>query len=256
MKRATLAPLYDWETHKNAMHTDILGPIYYRSLGGNVFAAPMIKSISSYLEVFSINSNSKLADLVIKYFVRTERDLFRKERRDNFWERTMPRRTYQTTYVQCAIVLCIWYCNQDIATIYAAEQMSIRTTGRRYCFGAIVMMFAAELFENMWREALYHEMWLRNRFPWSSFNSETPYLFWNRNETINYALVHKFGTQGHVSIYQPSSLTNKSRKRSNYVRFVGMKSDEQIVRGYILFAKFVPKVRFADFHTIMNSNLT
>jgi len=116
---------------------------------------------------------------------------------------------------------------------------------------ARVLLFASQLPNELWGEALKHANWLRNRLPASRINGELPILLWNPRTIIDFKSLLLFGQLGASFIYRSKTVAKKKlQPRSALSNFVGMESDARLIRVYIPTEKNIKVIRRVDFRPI------
>jgi len=113
---------------------------------------------------------------------------------------------------------------------------------------ARILLFASNLPNNLWPQAIQQCNWLRNRLPANRIDGGIPILHWDKNIRIRYTQLLEFGTPGFAFIYR--SDTAKGKKflpRSQYRHLVGMASETSLINVYIPQTKKIFQARRNDF---------
>jgi len=117
---------------------------------------------------------------------------------------------------------------------------------------ARVLLFASNLPDNLWAEAMHHGNWLRNRSPSDRIDGEILLLLWDRSMKVNFGQLLTFGEPGFAFIYRPRTVPNKKlTARSIHGHFIGMESDETLFRVYVPDTTSIIITRANDFKVLL-----
>ena len=115
---------------------------------------------------------------------------------------------------------------------------------------ARIFLISTNLPLALWAEAISHANWLRNRLPAGRVNLQVPYTIWYGTKP-NLSTLIPFGTPGYAFRYRSESTPGKRfRPRTIKGFFVGMDSDNTLLRIYHPDSKEVRPCRAADFTVI------
>ena len=98
-----------------------------------------------------------------------------------------------------------------------------------------------------------HSNWLRNRLPAKRINNQIPILKWNEHTVIDFKNLLEFGTPGYAFIYYSDTVGGKKfLPRSIFCYFVGIESNNTLIRAFVPMSKSIIIIRRQDFHIHSN----
>lgn len=100
--------------------------------------------------------------------------------------------------------------------------------------GTRTLLTDSGLPNNLWSDAMEHGNWLRNRLPSARINQDIPILMWEPRTNVKLDGLPYFRQPVYAFIYLPETTPNKKLiYRSIHFRFIGMNSDELLLKFYI-----------------------
>jgi len=233
------------------IHIDILGPITPPSLSGNKYALGIVDDRTAKTDVFFLPEKKDLTDHLINYQARSERVtgfLLQNIRLDGAGENRSEIITNRARLSGISLDYSPPYAPQSngIAERYMQE-LSLR--GR-------VLLGGSKLEKNFWEEAMRHGNWLRNRLPSERIEGRIPILEWKPTTKVSFEGIPSFGEQGFAFLYTSNTKPRKKlAARSVPAYFVGLHSEQTLLRVYVPETKRIILVRRGDFRPVGNSKL-
>ena len=245
-KRAPVRPsTFKAQRPLHLIHLDISGPVR-PSLAGSTLTVAFLDDFSAKSDVYMISAKSSLPKTLMEYKQRSEKSLrtfgycIQNIRLDRAGENSSD--------------ILIEFCKShgiylDYSPAYASESNgAAERLIQEHWMRARVLLFASQLPNNLWAEAIAHGNWLRNRLPAKRIGGGIPILAWDPSTRIDFKSLLEFGQPGFAFIYRPKATPQKKLlPRAVFGHFVGMHSDTTILRVYVPHSKSIIFTRAADF---------
>ena len=232
---------------------DISGPVE-PSLEKLQYTVEVLDDFTAKSDVYLLKARSELLDTFFEYKARSENEL-----QDYGFRLTNIRMDRAGENLSNAVKE---FCKHHGIGLEPSPAYAKQSNGaaerliQEHWTRARVMLFASNLLNYLWPEAVTHGNWLRNRLPASRINGDIPIKRWDPCSRINYAKLLEFGAPGFAYIYRED--TTKGKKlltRSVFGYFVGMASDLVLIKVFIWHTTTILFVRRSDFRVQNKSTL-